>query len=260
MTRFDRSIPNNHAHIRRIHRNSTPPAMALLAACLATTAYADNTPGGHGEEPAASNHDASARLGAVTRDRSVLQGAEATSMAQFSLVGQATAVLHPTADSNVSGEVTFRPDEQREHMRVHVRLQGLSPGKHGFHIHAVGDCSASDASSAGGHFNPYNTGHGGPEDARHHLGDLGNVVADASGHVDITLTSSRLGFSGPASVLQKAVVVHAHADDLKSDPAGNAGPRVACGVINQDREVLSDSLDEAQDGQDEVERILPTVQ
>ncbi|MFO7550430.1 MAG: superoxide dismutase family protein, partial [Haliea sp.] len=119
-------------------------------------------------------------------------------------------------------------------MRVIVELEGLEPGRHGIHIHETGDCSADDASSAGGHFDPYDAPHGSPERAEHHVGDMGNMEADDEGRVATELTFKHLGFSGPASILQKAVVIHSGKDDLESQPAGDAGNRIGCGVIRMD--------------------------
>jgi len=115
-------------------------------------------------------------------------------------------------------------------VQVVADIQNLTPGKHGFHIHEKGDCSAADASSAGGHFNPTHQHHGGPMTAEHHTGDLGNIEADASGkaHLD---WKGKMQMSGADSIIGKSVVVHEKEDDLKSDPAGNSGARIACGVI-----------------------------
>jgi Cu-Zn family superoxide dismutase len=107
----------------------------------------------------------------------------------------------------------------------------LNPGTHGFHVHEFGDCSAPDFASAGGHFNPTSEPHAGPKDAHRHEGDLGNVEAGADGSVAVDYTDSGLRFEGDKSILGRAVVVHANADDLKTQPSGNAGGRVACGVI-----------------------------
>jgi Cu-Zn family superoxide dismutase len=176
------------------------------------------------------------------RDMSILdKSSEAQPMAQFAMVDKAVAEIKPTAGNTLSGVVTFAPNEDETQMNIHVVLSGLDPGKHGFHIHQTGDCSAEDASSAGEHFNPYKAPHGGPEGTDHHLGDLGNIVADANGQVDTTLSARELAFSGPASVLQKAVIVHAGEDDLQTDPSGNSGDRVGCGVIRQEPEVLADA-------------------
>ncbi len=118
-------------------------------------------------------------------------------------------------------------------MRVKVELTGLKPGPHGFHIHETGDCSADDFTSAGGQFNPHEDQHGAPTDAQHHAGDFGNVEASAKGVVSMELEMDVVLKPGaPDSVTGKAVVVHAGADDLKSQPSGAAGPRVACGVVS----------------------------
>src|SRR5436190_23419839 len=94
-------------------------------------------------------------------------------------VPKAIAVLHPTAGSSVAGVVTFT--KSGDEIKVVADITGLTPGKHGFHIHEFGDCSSSDGSSAGGHFNPTHKTHGAPDASDRHAGDLGNVEADASG-------------------------------------------------------------------------------
>ncbi|MGA7615147.1 MAG: superoxide dismutase family protein, partial [Thermoanaerobaculia bacterium] len=117
-------------------------------------------------------------------------------------------------------------------VRVDVDLTGLTPGEHGFHVHEKGDCSAADATSAGGHFNPTGAPHGSPAAATHHAGDLGNVTANANGEVHTSMTTSSITVTdGPRSITGRAVVVHADPDDFVSQPSGNAGPRVGCGVI-----------------------------
>jgi len=144
---------------------------------------------------------------------------------------RAEARLAPTAGNHVEGTVTFASEADGIH--VVARLSGLSPGEHGFHIHETGDCSAPDGASAGGHFNPTAMPHGGPSDANRHEGDLGNLIADASGNALYDRVDRRLSFDGPNSIIGRAVIVHGKADDLKSQPAGNSGPRVACGVIER---------------------------
>jgi Cu-Zn family superoxide dismutase len=144
---------------------------------------------------------------------------------------RAGAELKPTEGSRVSGTVTFVAADGK--LRVVADLQGLEPGKHGFHIHEKGDCSAPDASSAGGHFNPVGTPHGAQTDPaeKRHVGDLGNVEADADGKAHLELTDQIIALEGENSIVGKAVVVHAKADDLTSQPTGDAGGRLACGVI-----------------------------
>jgi Cu-Zn family superoxide dismutase len=144
----------------------------------------------------------------------------------------AIATLKPTKGSKVKG--TVRLTEIPPNVHVVADVTGLTPGKHGFHIHEKGDCSAPDASSAGGHFNPENKKHGGPEASEHHTGDLGNIEADANGqaHYDRTVNFLEIAVD-PNTIDGKAIIVHAGEDDLHSQPAGNAGARLACGIIRK---------------------------
>jgi Cu-Zn family superoxide dismutase len=142
---------------------------------------------------------------------------------------RAVASLSPASNSEVKGTVTFI--RQGSTTLVEATLNGLAPGLHGFHIHEKGDCSAPDASSAGGHFNPTGMPHAGPEAHERHVGDFGNIEADASGNARFSKVFSNLQFEGTASIIGKAVIVHAKPDDLKTQPSGDAGGRVACGVI-----------------------------
>ncbi len=141
----------------------------------------------------------------------------------------AIAVLHPTEGNQVTGTVTFTRDGDA--VKVVADVYGLTPGKHGFHIHQYGDCSAPDGSSAGGHFNPTHMPHAAPTDKQRHAGDFGNIVADSTGHAHFEWTDHMIVMSGANSIIGRGVVVHGGADDLTSQPSGNAGPRVACGVI-----------------------------
>ncbi len=144
---------------------------------------------------------------------------------------KAVAELTSASNSKVRGTVTFT--RRGDTTQVEAVLTGLTPGLHGFHIHEKGDCSAPDASSAGGHFNPRSVEHGGPDAIHRHAGDFGNVEADPVGHVFFSKKFPHLEFDGPASILGRAVIIHANADDLTTQPTGNAGGRVACGVIQQ---------------------------
>lgn len=144
-------------------------------------------------------------------------------------ITKAIAVLHPTEGNKVHGVVTFA--KEGDGIRVVADISGLSPGKHGFHVHEYGDCSAPDATSAGGHFNPEHMPHAGPMAEKRHVGDLGNVEADGNGHARYDRVDQLLTFAGPNSIIGRGVIVHAKADDLSSQPTGAAGPRVACGVI-----------------------------
>ena len=145
---------------------------------------------------------------------------------------QAMANLASASGSLVSGRLTFVPMGDGVHMTGEVG--GLAPGDtRGFHIHEKGDCSAADASSAGGHFNPGAQAHGRAGTGAHHAGDTDNIVADAKGvaRVNAHLRGVTLGGGAANDIAGRAVIVHAAADDYATQPTGNAGARVACGVI-----------------------------
>ena len=141
----------------------------------------------------------------------------------------AIANLSPTQGNEATGTVTFV--QETTGVRVIADLRNIGSGSHGFHIHENGDCSAPDASSAGGHFNPTGAPHGGPEDDRHHVGDMGNIEATESGGAMLERVFESLSLEGENSIVGKAVIVHAGKDDLESQPSGDAGARIACGVI-----------------------------
>lgn len=154
----------------------------------------------------------------------------AQGMAAAPGVTKAIAVLHATkSGGEASGEVTFTRVEGGIHVVAEIR--GLTPGAHGFHIHEFGDVSSPDAMSAGGHFNPDKAEHAGPHTAKRHVGDLGNIEANAKGVAKLDVVDPALSFSGPHSILGRGVIVHEKADDLKTQPTGAAGGRVAAGVI-----------------------------
>jgi len=142
---------------------------------------------------------------------------------------KAVCVLHAVGDSGVSGTVTFVQKGART--MITAELSGLTPGKHGFHVHEFGDITSLDGGSAGGHFNPEGTPHGGPDSAERHVGDLGNIVADANGKATYSRRDRVVKLRGPNSVVGRAIVVHAGTDDLTTQPTGDAGARAAYGVI-----------------------------
>jgi len=142
---------------------------------------------------------------------------------------KAICVLYPTQGNTVSGTITFTGTEAG--VKVVVDVQGLSKGKHGFHIHEFGDCNSPDGSSAGGHFNPGAMNHGGPMDMTRHMGDMGNLEADESGKVHMEYVDPVISLKGEHSIIGRSVILHKNEDDLKTQPTGNAGPRIACGVI-----------------------------
>src|SRR3954465_13404168 len=139
-------------------------------------------------------------------------------------VTKAMVRLDPKSGSKVTGTITFT--KSGDEVEVTGDIENLSPGKHGFHIHDKGDCSAADACSAGGHFNPTKQHHGGPMTAERHTGDLGNIEADASGKAQWQW-KGKMSLNGADSIIGRSVVVHEKEDDLKSDPAGNSGARIA---------------------------------
>jgi len=144
-------------------------------------------------------------------------------------ITMAKVILAPTTGNYVSGSLTI--SEADDGVHIVGRIENLEPGPHGFHVHEFGDCSAPDGTSAGGHFNPTGMPHGGPDDAKRHVGDLGNIEANANGVADIHLHDDLISLNGENSIIGKAIIVHAGEDDLTTQPTGAAGVRVACGVI-----------------------------
>jgi len=141
----------------------------------------------------------------------------------------AMCTLSPASGSQVKGWVKFT--QSKGYVLIEGDVTGLTTGKHGFHIHDKGDCSAPDATSAGGHFNPTAQKHGRPFSSKSHMGDLGNITADQSGHAKFKHKDKVLQLSGANTIVDRAIIVHASMDDEKTQPTGNAGARVACGVI-----------------------------
>jgi superoxide dismutase, Cu-Zn family len=152
-----------------------------------------------------------------------------TASAAGTQVTKAICVVQALGGSKVAGKVIFT--QMREGVEVNAELTGLTPGEHGFHVHEFGDCSMADGTCAGAHFNPTGAPHGGPDDAQRHAGDLGNVKADASGKATYKRVDKMLALNGPNSIIGRSIIVHAAPDDLKTQPSGNAGARVGCGVI-----------------------------
>lgn len=141
----------------------------------------------------------------------------------------AVCILHPTEGSETSGIVKFT--QTPEGIKIVAEVKELTPGKHGFHIHEFGDCSRLDGKSAGGHFNPDDKKHGAPDGSERHVGDLGNLIANEDGKAHYEWTDNYISFTGLNSIMGRAIIVHAGEDDLTSQPTGNAGARLACGVI-----------------------------
>ena len=141
-----------------------------------------------------------------------------------------------TADGKDVGTVTLT--QTRGGVRLALALKGLSPGEHAFHLHAVGKCEPPGFTSAGPHFNPENKKHGKLNKEGHHAGDMDNIRVPANGNVNVTVVDKDITLEKgkPNSVFQDsgtAVVIHANKDDYMTDPAGNAGDRIACGVLTE---------------------------
>lgn len=168
-------------------------------------------------------------LGCAVLMAAIVACAHADAMHSGGQVEQAVAVLHPTQGNDVSGLVMFT--QTADGVRITAAVEGLKPGKHGFHIHEFGDCSAPDATSAGGHYNPDGHPHAGPDRMPRHMGDMGNLDAGRDGRAGYERTDDYITLNGPKSIVGHAVIVHAGEDDLTTQPTGAAGARQACGVI-----------------------------
>lgn len=145
----------------------------------------------------------------------------------------ALAQLSPTRGNAVMGSVTFRQNGDKVVVTGEVR--GLAPGgEHGFHVHEKGDCSSGDGESAGGHFNPSGAPHGQHASGQHHAGDLPSLRADAGGVAKFAFESRTISVgSGATDVIGRGLIVHRNPDDYRTQPTGNAGPRLACAVITK---------------------------
>ncbi|XP_058063761.1 uncharacterized protein LOC131213677 [Anopheles bellator] len=146
------------------------------------------------------------------------------------------AIVYLQSTSGVAGNVTISQPSCTEPVFIEINVVGLTPGKHGFHIHEKGDLTDGCAST-GGHYNPDKVSHGAPNDQVRHVGDLGNIVADENGIAKTSYSDTVVSLYGARSVIGRAIVIHAEVDDLgktnhpDSLKTGNAGGRVACGVI-----------------------------
>ena len=144
---------------------------------------------------------------------------------------RATAQLQPTTGNATSGSVSFI--QKGNKVLVSGEIRGLKPNaEHGFHVHEKGDCSSGDGMSAGGHFNPTGAPHGAHGMGMHHTGDLPSLKADAGGIARFNFESGSLAVgSGVTNIVGRGLIVHRDPDDYKTQPTGNAGPRLACAVI-----------------------------
>lgn len=142
----------------------------------------------------------------------------------------AKATLAPKSGSKASGTVNFK--RTKDGVEVSALVAGVAAGAHGFHIHAVGDCGSDDGKSAGDHYNPNNQPHAAPTAGARHAGDFGNITINKKGEGKLNLkVKDPKDFSDWAEIIGKSVILHGGKDDLKTQPSGNAGARIACGVI-----------------------------
>jgi Cu-Zn family superoxide dismutase len=214
---------------RRAVQWSGAVLLALLAGCSPPPASLDR-------ESAASNPEGDAppppEPGEIRPDRFAAVAPADGEVPRNGSRDEVVAMLQPTAGNSVTGMLRFRPADDGT-LAIHAEIAGLTPGSHGLHIHEIGDCAAPDAASAGDHFNSDGDPHGAPDAGNdaHHAGDLGNIVADSTGKAVQDWRDEELALSGQYGVVGRAVIVHAGEDDLTSQPSGNSGPRVACGVV-----------------------------
>jgi superoxide dismutase, Cu-Zn family len=141
-------------------------------------------------------------------------------------VKRAICVLKPTEGNKAHGVIKFQQGDG--FVQIAGIVEGIEPGEHGFHIHEFGDLSVADGSAAGGHYNPGGHKHGGPDDEERHAGDLGNITGDARGVANVMMKVEGLKLR---DIVGRSIVVHEKPDDLKSQPSGDSGPRIAVGVI-----------------------------
>ena len=173
----------------------------------------------------------------MTRIALLVSAALAAGCAQMGSMmgGEPTAVakLEPTKGNTVAGTVTFV--QKGDKVVISGTVSGLRPdGEHAIHVHEKGDCSSGDGMSAGGHFNPGAKPHGHYGGAERHVGDTPNIKADGYGNATVAWESDQMKIGGgPNDIVGKGLIVHRDADDYKSQPAGNAGPRLACAVIQK---------------------------
>lgn len=155
---------------------------------------------------------------------------QAESLAATEPLNVALAILSPTEGNQVTGSIKFKQAEDK--ITILANLQGLQPNSvHAWHIHEFGDASSPDGKAMGGHYNPEEMPHGLPNNPERHAGDLGNLKADSQGEVAKEITVNNISINGPQNpILGRGLIIHAETDD-GGQPTGNAGSRIAQGVI-----------------------------
>jgi Cu-Zn family superoxide dismutase len=157
-------------------------------------------------------------------------GALITGVAAAAGSATSRATIESRSGSSLTGSAVAT--EKNGSVEIQVDVSGAAPGLHAVHVHENGDCSAPDAASAGGHFNPTHAAHGAPDAPAHHAGDFGNMTVTENGRGHLVVTTKMLTVApGPNSIAGRSIVVHEKQDDMKSQPAGNSGGRVGCGVF-----------------------------
>ena len=154
--------------------------------------------------------------------------AEAAILSVLGPIQKAQATIKSFEGGDIKGNIIFT--KVADGVQIVANVEGLTPGKHGFHVHEFGDCSG-DGAATGAHFNPTHSKHGGPDSPERHVGDLGNIVADQDGRAHYERIDKLIVLEGQNSVIGRSIVIHADADDYTTQPTGNSGKKIACGVI-----------------------------
>lgn len=159
---------------------------------------------------------------------SVIQRQEATAIYDEDI--RAVSDLHSASQEKMIGLVKIK--DYKDHFKIEVEVSGLKPNsKHGLHIHENGICEGPYYKTAGDHFNPYKHAHGRPDSKKRHIGDMGNIETDANGIGKNVIILPKQKMDDLNLIIGKSVLLHAGADDLKTQPSGNSGDRIACGLI-----------------------------
>jgi len=207
----------------------------MLVAGLLAAASAAGCGGSGGESADSASGEETARDATTERNRTSDRRSEPAG------AGYAFARASLTdAEGREVGEISFR--ESDGSVQIQARVHGIEPGAHGLHVHENADCAGATFTSAGGHFNPEEAPHGAPEAPAHHAGDFGNILVADDGIGELRLESDAITVTeGDHSVVGRAIILHADADDLTSQPSGAAGARIACGIVELETEGTEES-------------------
>lgn len=205
---------------KRANQSRSGSILAMLTGWMVMSAFLILTACNTGSRQESAD-DTSGQTGAETTDATTTRTARAT--------------MEAASGSEVSGEATFTQQGENA-VRFQLTVQNLpAGGVHAVHLHEKGDCSAEDASSAGGHWNPTMQPHGKRGEGAYHKGDVDNMTADSNGQgtLDLVIEGWTIGGPDSTNILDKSVIIHAKPDDFTSQPSGNAGDRISCGVIEE---------------------------